>query len=252
MFTSPLHTAQRLVQTGADLLFPPTCVVCQRPGSLICPVCAQTAEPVGELICTQCGRRQPRAVARCILCQLEEQTPLRLARAAAIHHGPVREGIHVLKYGGKAEIAPLLARYLVAAFAQSPWPHLRSQINGVTPVPLHPDRLRERGYNQAELLAQAFCQVIGLPLRPHWLQRQRFTQSQVGLTAMERRENVVDAFVATPDVRGRTLLLMDDVYTTGATLHACATAALHAGAYQVFALALASPDHLRPETTDQA
>jgi ComF family protein len=207
---------------------------------------------MGELICAHCGRRQPRPVARCTLCQLDEGGSLRLARAAAIHHGPVREGIHVLKYGGKAEIAPLLARYLVTAFAQPPWPQLRPQIDGVTPVPLHPQRLAERGYNQAELLARAFCQAVGLPLRPQWLERQRFTHSQVGLTALERRENVVDAFIASAEVRGRTLLLMDDVYTTGATLHACAKAALHAGARQLFALALAAPDHLRPETITNA
>jgi ComF family protein len=160
-----------------------------------------------------------------------------------MHGGPVREGIHHLKYSNNTAIAPLLARYLVAAFFQPPWPQLRGRIDAVAPVPLHAERLRERGYNQAELLARAFCRQVKLPLRPHWLQRQRLTQSQVGLRAQERQENVADAFRAHPAVRGKSLLLIDDVYTTGATLNACAAAAQAAGAANVFALALAIPYH---------
>lgn len=160
-----------------------------------------------------------------------------------MHSGPVREGIHHLKYNNGTEIAPLLARYLMATFQQPPWTQLHGWIDGVTPVPLHAERLRERGYNQAELLARAFCRRVGAPLRPHWLQRQRLTQSQVGLSAHERQSNMADAFSATPAVRGKAILLIDDVYTTGATLNACAMAALNAGATAVFALALAMPYH---------
>jgi ComF family protein len=110
-------------------------------------------------------------------------------------------------------------------------------------VPLHAERLRERGYNQAELLARAFCRQVGLPLRPRWLQRQRLTHSQVGLSAQERQANVAEAFSASAAVRGKSILVIDDVYTTGATLNACATAALAAGAANVVALALAIPYH---------
>ena len=102
-------------------------------------------------------------------------------------------------------------------------------------------RYQERGYNQAELLASAFCDRVQLPLQAGWLVRQRSTHSQVGLTAVERQRNVEDAFVAADAVLGKRLLLIDDVYTTGATMRACAQAALDAGAAIVYGLALACP-----------
>ena len=108
-------------------------------------------------------------------------------------------------------------------------------------VPLHAERLAERGYNQSELLATAFGQSAGLPCRPDWIARHASTRPQVGLGAEERRANVAQAFVADAAVAGRALLLVDDVYTTGSTLNACAAAARTAGARAVFALALAIP-----------
>jgi ComF family protein len=246
---------RRWIQTTStatvDLVFPPRCVSCQSVGSHLCPGCAQNAEPVGDEICLCCGRRQPGRIAACVRCE-HEQRPISLARAATIHHGPIREGIHLLKYGSRPDIAPLLARYLVAASMLDPWPLFLRQIDGVTPVPLHTERRRERGYNQAELLADAFCTQVGLPLYSGWLSRRRLTHSQVGLRAQERQANVTDAFVADPSVGGQRILLIDDVYTTGATLQACAEAALRAGARSVYALALATPAHVANEVTADA
>jgi ComF family protein len=226
-----------------DLVFPPNCVACQRAGSLLCAHCAQLAEPVGERICLCCGRRQHEPTARCAACQ-QHESPLNLVRAATMHSGAIRLAAHQLKYGGATTLAPLLARYLVAAFLFHPWPAFYGRIDGVTPVPLHPQRQQERGYNQAELLARAFCQQVGLPLQPQWLERQRLTRSQVGLHAHERTLNVADAFHAHPAVYGKRILLIDDVYTTGATLTACAQAARTAGASAVFALTLAMAERL--------
>lgn len=240
--TRAVTQAQTTAQQGLDLLFPPRCVACGGFGYDLCPACAQLAEPVGERICGRCGRRQPTAVTVCERCLAQGEQPLRLVRAATIHAGPIREGIHNLKYEKRPELAIPLARYLVAVFAAAPWLQLHSAIDAVVPVPLHAERLQERGYNQAEELARAFCQRMGLPLRPQWIQRQRATHSQVGLNRLQRAENVEDAFAATPDVYGHTLLLIDDVYTTGATLHACANAAHAAGAARLYALALAAPD----------
>jgi ComF family protein len=140
-----------------------------------------------------------------------------------------------------AELAPALAPYLVAAFLLDPWPLFYTQIDGVIPVPLHAERRRQRGYNQAELLARAFCQQVRLPLEPTWLERTRLTHSQVGLHRHARQANVANAFCATSVVRNKRILLIDDVSTTGATLNACATAALMAGARAVYAMALATP-----------
>jgi ComF family protein len=247
----PLTWWKTVRSEAVDFVFPPRCVHCQQSGTFLCSRCAQEAEPAGDEICLCCGRRQQVRTPLCIVCQ-ERERPLSLVRAAALHRGPIRNGIHQLKYGGAADLAPLLARYLVAAFLLDPWPLFYWQIDGVVPVPLHQERRRERGYNQAELLAQAFCQRVNLPLQSAWLARQRFTHSQVGLHARQRQANVENAFVAAPAVRGKRILLIDDVYTTGATLNACATAALAVGASVVYGLTLALPALIGGEAVDDS
>lgn len=167
--------------------------------------------------------------------------PLSGVRIAALHASPLRELIHAFKYEQQPELAAPLARYLVALVQTLPWSGVFPSVDGVVPVPLYSVRHAERGYNQAELLAGAFCHRVQLPLYAGWLVRQRSTQSQVGLTAGERQRNVEDAFLATNAVFGKRLLLIDDVYTTGATMRACAQAALDAGAVAVYGLALACP-----------
>lgn len=227
---------------GADLLFPPTCVACGRAGHRICPRCAQLVLPTPHTICQRCGRARSAQVDRCNHCMDDATFPLRRARAAALHASPLREWIHLLKYEGRRDLAPLLARYLVAALDRPDWREIVPQLNAVAPVPLHHERLRERGYNQAELLAQGLCERRRLPLRTDLVQRSKLTRSQVGLSSAERKENVKDAFTASTACQGLHVLLIDDVYTTGATLCACAAALLKAGAAAVYALALAIPE----------
>lgn len=232
----------RWLQTALlDLLFPPQCVACRRAGALICAACAQAVLPVGPTICASCGRPQVHSVAQCPQCQQLTIDPLSGVRIAALHTSPLREMIHALKYEQQPELAAPLARYLVALVQTLPWWGAFPSVDGVVPVPLYSVRYQERGYNQAELLAGAFCDRVQLPLQADWLIRQRSTHSQVGLTAGERQRNVEDAFLATHAVFGKRLLLIDDVFTTGATMRACAQAALDAGAVAVYGLALACP-----------
>ncbi len=236
---SPQGLIRRLTGACLDLLFPPICAGCATPGYSFCPRCAQRVRPVPTTICRHCGRVQRVALDRCLACA--GASPLRLARAAALYRTPLREAIHALKYENRPELAGPLARYLVVAYGNDPWQALPAALDAVVPVPLHAVRFAERGYNQSELLAQDFCRQVGLPLCPQWIVRSRFTRQQVGLSAVERSANVAGAFVADAAVRNRSLLLIDDVYTTGATLHACAEAAVRAGAHAVCALALAIP-----------
>ena len=224
-----------------DLLFPPRCLHCARAGWLFCPACAQLVQPIGVQICAQCGRPQPTAIPQCAQCRLLPTPTLTQVRIAARYETPLREAIHALKYQDRRELAMPLARYLVATALVAPWRTPAGAVDGVIPVPLHERRLAERGYNQSELLAQAFCLRLQLPLRTTWLRRQRSTQSQVGLTAVERQHNMDNAFMATTAVLGQRILLIDDVYTTGATMRACATALRQAGATVVYGLALAAP-----------
>ena len=226
-----------------DLIFPPTCAHCGRAGHLICPTCAQLAEPAPLAVCRSCGRVQPTAVEQCPQCASLDDHPLAQVHAAALHTTPVREFIHLLKYEQRPDLAPALGRYLAAALLRPEWDGLRDAFDAIVPVPLHADRLAERGYNQAELLARALSRRTRQPLRTDLIRRERHTRSQVGLNAQERADNVEDAFLAAPPCAGMTLLLIDDVYTTGATLNACATAARSAGAHLVYGLTLAMPIH---------
>jgi ComF family protein len=234
----------RLAAAGLDLLFPPVCAGCGRLGYLFCPTCAQAVEPVPSPLCARCGKPLAAAAVRCATCRGDPASPLTLSRAAALHTDPLRPAIHAFKYEQQPALAAPLARYLAAVFRLPPWPDLAAQIDAVVPVPLHAQRLAERGYNQSELLAAAFCAQVGLACAPGWLARTRATRQQVGLGPQERRANVADAFCAGDDVAGRTLLLVDDVCTTGATFRACAAAARAAGARAVYALALAIPRHM--------
>lgn len=224
-----------------DLLFPPVCVACRTPGAAVCAACAQAVEPIGATFCVCCGRPQRFHVRQCADCQLQGATALQGVRIAARYTSPLREMIHAFKYEQQPELALPLARYLVALVQTEPWQSVFPSIDGVVPVPLYRERYQERGYNQAELLASAFCRSVQYPLYSAWLVRQRSTHSQVGLTAAERQQNVQDAFVAANTVLGKRILLIDDVYTTGATMRACAQAAVDAGAIAVYGLALACP-----------
>lgn len=153
----------------------------------------------------------------------------------------MRTAIHALKYGNQPDLAPLLARYLVAALDLPEWQPWLPRVTAVCPVPLHPVRLARRGYNQSALLAEHLCHVLGLPMHDDWIMRHRDTPPQVGLTARERAVNVAASFAASACVAGATILLVDDVHTTGATLRECALAARGAGAVDICALTLVRP-----------
>ncbi|MBN1642884.1 MAG: ComF family protein [Anaerolineae bacterium] len=144
----------------------------------------------------------------------------------------MREAIHCLKYRYMQVLVDPLADMLVAA-----WTRFELSADTVVPVPLHPRRVRERGYNQSQLLAERLGEGVGLPVVTTSLRRTRYTASQARLGALERRENVADAFDCVDgQLRGRRVLLVDDVCTSGSTLEACSVAAKAGGAAQVWAL----------------
>jgi len=236
-----VNRAVRLGNSLINLFFPPRCVGCARAGFDFCPHCAQAVLPVADPVCAHCGRPQPHPTGLCRSCRSGEQDAISLVRIATLYREPLRSAIHALKYSGQPELAEPLARYCIAVAQQPPWTEILPQIDGVIPVPLHAQRMAERGYNQSALLAAAFAREMGLPMTENWLRRARQTQSQVGLSAVERQQNVADAFHADSAVAGKRLLLMDDVFTTGATLTACAQALRLAGAAAVYGLVLSAP-----------
>ena len=216
-----------------DLLFPPRCVGCREMGSLLCARCRDEFELVEPPVCPHCGR--PRTNGG--LCPLCQRDPLQIdgIRSVAYLDGTLREAIHHFKYNNLQGLAAPLGKLMGDYWEKSPLP---AEI--VVPVPLHVDRLRERGYNQAALLGQALGKSIGLPVSENSLVRVRATRPQVDLSAQERKENVRDAFCCSnAELKDKRVLLVDDVYTTGATLEACSIALRQVGARSVWALTLA-------------
>jgi ComF family protein len=147
----------------------------------------------------------------------------------------MREAIHRLKYSNSQDLAIPLGEMMVSYWQDV---HLPAEV--IVPVPLHARRLRERGYNQAALLARELGKGVGLPVLESALVRVRETSPQIDLNAKERKENVQGAFRCPDDqLAGKSVLLLDDVYTTGATLEACSLALKQRGARAVWALTLA-------------
>jgi ComF family protein len=228
------HVAKSLRTQALDLLFPLRCAGCGRAGDSFCPECQAQVLPVPQPVCIRCG--QPVAVAgRCAGCT-DGQFRVSAIRAAAVYADPLSQAIHRFKYEGRPELHEPLGDLLVGY-----WQTRAVTVDLVAAVPLHDKRLRERGFNQSELLATVLCRQVGLPLlKPGILCRTRDTQQQMLLGPAERRANVLDAFHwAGPPLRGCKLLLIDDVATTGSTLEACAEIALNAGASKVWALTVA-------------
>lgn len=266
------------VQAAASLfavLFPSDCRICGLPLVQIsrlpvCQDCLDAMRPIGDGVCSVCGERlfSPHALSatlrsddlnsdelgkddlgedhsgpRCGLCRRIEPVFVR-AVAYGSYEGGLRELIHLLKYSGVRPAANVLGRMLADAIAELA---LESQadVSLVVPVPLYRTRLREREFNHAELIARIAIKLsresAHLQLCPSVLERKRETQSQTGLTRHQRRENVRGAFGVSPPeaVKGRTVLLVDDVYTTGATVSECARVLRRAGATKVWVATVA-------------
>ncbi len=216
-----------------DWLYPPVCGGCSRPGARWCADCQQQVTPVSGSICNICGLPVA-GEGLCEGCQLH-MPPYTALRSWAVFEGPVRSALHRLKYRRNVALGDALARPLADFCRRLDWP-----VQVVVPVPLGKERLHERGYNQVGLIAMPLAALNRWRYAPRALSRVRETKSQVGLSAFERQENMQGAFRADPHlVGGYTVLLMDDVATTGATLSAGAEALLSAGAEAVFALTLA-------------
>ena len=207
--------------------------------------------PLRGQTCSICGERVLSAYARsesgeplvCPVCR-RIQLPFTKAVAYGSYEGGLRELIHLLKYGGVPPAAGVLGRMLSEAIAALE-PRLGPQPVAVIPVPLHKSKRRQRGFNQAELIARAALKLQPAPgrlvLANEVLQRQRETQSQIGLTNHQRRENMRGAFavVRPGEVNAREVLLVDDVYTTGTTVSECARVLRRAGASRVWVATVA-------------
>ncbi|MBU4372767.1 MAG: ComF family protein [Proteobacteria bacterium] len=243
------------ILTGiADLIFPPRCITCEelleQHGPLpFCPRCMAGIRFIGSPLCPRCGTPFPAAEGEDHLCGecLITERPYAVARSVGRYEETLLTAIHRFKYRGKTGIGDLLSR-IMADFAGKTWE--MKVFERILPVPLHRRRLRERGFNQAVILARGLSTRFNIPLDFTVLRRNIFTPPQVGLDRKERSANVQGAFTVTHPERivGRRLLLVDDVYTTGSTLTECARVLIRAKAEAVAVLTMARAvyDHDRP------
>ena len=233
-----------IVKGLIDLIFPPVCAFCGTPSAEddeaeICPGCLRNIRFISPPICPTCGLPFAAEAGEDHLCGvcIQRQWHFGSARALGLYEGTMREAIHLLKYGGKSFLAKSLVGLLDRGYPFIDY----GSYDLLVPVPLHPKRLRERGFNQALLLGRAIGRTEGVSCAPFLLRKTRWSSPQIHLSPGEREQNVKGSFAVADsgEIRGNRVLLIDDVMTTGSTVNECARELLKAGAGEVDVFALA-------------
>lgn len=241
--SQPGATAHRLAQACLDALLPPLCLSCGgRVGTngALCPECWKSIAFISSPLCQTCGKPFNIPLVNDSVCPECEETPhaFASARAAFIYDAASRNIVLGFKHGDRTHAAQALACWMVRAGECC-----LKEADVIAPVPLHRWRLFKRRYNQSALLANCIARTTKKQACMQALSRTRATQSQGHLNHKERRNNVAGAFMVPerqkPKIRNATIVLIDDVMTTGATLDECAKTLLAAGAKKVHALTLA-------------
>ena len=230
-----------------DIIYPARCHVCRdflseerRPYFHFCTHCLNSFSKINPPACPVCGIPFGSISEENHLCEkcMRKRPSYDSLGAPYIYEGRIMDAIHQMKYDGKTYLADSLGP-LMASFATR-WLDTTENLL-IIPVPLHPKRLRERGFNQALLLARAIMPALGAELDFLSLKRIIYTKSQTGLNSKERKRNVRKAFIMDRQkgLKGKTVVLVDDVATTGNTMNECARVLKKAGIERVFCLALA-------------
>jgi len=229
----------------ADVIFPPRCLGCSEillklSGQAFCPACKEQIRFLTGSLCPICGIAFFDSPAPDHLCGncLESKPYFSLARAVASYETLILDLIHQFKYGRNITVGSALASFM----AEFCFPDFDfAEYSLILPVPLHIRRLRERSFNQALILAQAIEKKYQIPVNFSLLKRRKFTLTQTGLDKKEREKNMKGAFAVTENakIEGKNIILIDDVYTTGATINQCAKPLIKAGAGKVAVLTLA-------------
>ena len=220
-----------------DFFYPPLCFGCgeEISGGFLCFSCYEKLFISSLAVCPKCGRPVP-YFTRCQECQ--PRLNLSRVRALGLYQPPFKGMIEEFKYKGKRKLAEILGDALSLILANDPF---LKKADLLVPIPLHPAKIRERGYNQSELLARTIARRTNLPVACA-LKRKRNTQSQTKLSSREERfRNMENVFVRQDkeEVRGKRIILIDDVLTSGATLSSAARVLLEGGAEEVYGLVVA-------------
>ncbi len=225
--------ANTALRAGLDLALPIHCLGCGREGAALCDDCVAQLPRLDSPYCRVCAA--PGISGLCRNCRRENPLGgIAGVRAPYLMDGLARAAVHHFKCHNCKVAAPVLAAALANYLETNPLPG-----DTLTPVPMHRKKLRQRGYNQAALLARGLGKITGLPVNDNLLVRRRNSPPQaLARNVQERRENIADAFAGVGDVLGKNIILVDDVCTTGSTLGACAAVLLEAGAASVRGLTL--------------
>jgi ComF family protein len=236
----------RTFQWLLNLILPPVCPICQtllngkEKDLPLCPTCRTAIKPIHPPYCPHCGLPEPSGDGAGYLCGscLKERWYFEVHRSSGLYEGALKEAIHTFKYGG---VFPL-----VKVFGDLLQPTLQTlsreyPVGVMIPVPLHIRRLRERGFNQAFLLVRELSRRIGIPYEGRALKKIKDTPVQISLKKRERRKNLTGVFLVRDmeAIQGKSIVLVDDVYTTGATVNECSRTLLKAGAERVAVLTVA-------------
>lgn len=230
-------------RAALDVVLPPLCLGCQTrlaDHDALCPECWRGIDFIRPPLCDRLGLPMPYDTGAPMISATAAAypPPFERARAVALYDGLMRQLIHDFKFRDTHDARRLFGRWLCQAA-----PELIAAADCIVPVPLAPFRLLSRRFNQAQLLAAEVSKRSGKPLLSTVLRRSRATARQIGLTRRERERNVAGAFAVAPgsiaSISGKSVLLIDDVMTTGATVSAASKALKQAGAARVDVLALA-------------
>lgn len=234
-----------------NLIFPLDCRICEKPireskGYSICENCFKTIEFIDKPYCVKCGKpflistdlfKQEREIL-CVDCKRKKYS-FEFARSVGIYRGVLRECIHLFKYHGEKKLAEPLGELLIDYLVRNQ--EFKKGIDLIIPVPLHKNDLKGRGFNQSVLLGRIIENYFSIPAKEEVLIKKKLTPSQVNLSKKEREKNILRAFsIDRPEeIRGKNILILDDIFTTGSTVEECSKELKKAKAKNIFILTLA-------------
>lgn len=230
----------KIIEFAADILFPRRCPVCDDivlpRGGLICPECVKRLSFVKGPVCKKCGKEVfSDTVEYCFDCTKHKRS-FESGRALVNYNEAARNSMVKIKYKNKREYLDFYIEAICIRYGKI---ISRMGADALVPVPVHPSRMRSRGYNQAELLARGIGRELGIPVCADLLLRSRKTAPQKELNPAERLKNLEEAFEAGSIPSGiGTVILVDDIYTTGSTIEACTRALKRMGVKKVYFLAI--------------
>ncbi len=227
-----------------NILYPNRCPICQKLLPIgtepdICEECKDNLHVIGEPKCLKCGKPiDSKEIGYCLDC-LRQKHVYEKGWCLWLYDACVKSSISRYKYHNQPCYAPLYAKELLVYYKDE---ILKHSINRIIPVPLHSKKLKQRGFNQAALIAEIISKEMDIPYDPTLLRRIHDTKPQKALTHKDRYRNVISAFELVEDasIHNLNILIVDDIYTTGSTINSCAKVLLRGGANKIFFIALAT------------